>query len=302
MAGLEEPLHIPLPNFTLEKANKYRENLKHRLSANQLRVRDAGAPDHGVDCSEERAAGPFGSRKQANREMAAVLRGLWVEVVKPILEALAFHDEYGAYRERYTNGTANPLATTGRTFTLEEEWEQDPYPPPFQLDEDPLLQTAIPTSRTPQEAFHRHEGPENTPPSPKRAGKQPIYYELNSLSVGFSVFTPFQQYLQQRVQHGEVVLRSRELAETQHPEYERLRREQELRQLREIVAQVAREDRLEGRLTTIILFDTQGRMLTDIATQVDAVLLNTHSRILHAQPLPKSAFTVQPAKLHSAPT
>ncbi|KAJ3526525.1 hypothetical protein NMY22_g10130 [Coprinellus aureogranulatus] len=143
----------------------------------------------------------------------------------------------------------------------------------------------------------------------KRAGKQPIYYELNSLSVGFSVFTPFQQYLQQRVQHGEVVLRSRELAETQYPEYERLRREQELRQLREIVAQVAREDRLEGRLTTIILFDTQGRMLTDIATQVDAVLLNTHSRILHAQahifsprPLSKSAFTVQPAKLHSAPT
>ncbi|KAJ3543663.1 hypothetical protein NMY22_g3061 [Coprinellus aureogranulatus] len=90
MAGLDEPLHIPLPNFSLEKAKKYRENLKHRLSANHLRVRDAGRPEHGVDCSEERAAGPFGSRRKANQEMAGVLRGLWVEVVKPILEALAF--------------------------------------------------------------------------------------------------------------------------------------------------------------------------------------------------------------------
>ncbi|KAJ3535084.1 hypothetical protein NMY22_g6647 [Coprinellus aureogranulatus] len=92
MAGLDEPLHIPLPNFSLEKANTYREDLRHRRSVNHIRVRDAGGPDQEVDCSDERAAiqGPIGSRKKPVRDMAGVLRGLWVGVVKPILEALAF--------------------------------------------------------------------------------------------------------------------------------------------------------------------------------------------------------------------
>ncbi|KAH6888936.1 CHAT domain-containing protein [Coprinopsis sp. MPI-PUGE-AT-0042] len=58
LAGLDKPLHIPLPNFSLEKANKYRNNLKANLEERQLLV------------------------------VRQVLRDLWNEVVNPILSAL----------------------------------------------------------------------------------------------------------------------------------------------------------------------------------------------------------------------
>ncbi|KAH6910854.1 CHAT domain-containing protein [Coprinopsis sp. MPI-PUGE-AT-0042] len=43
LAGLDEPLHIPLPNFSLEKANKYRGDLKANLESQQLRMREVNS-------------------------------------------------------------------------------------------------------------------------------------------------------------------------------------------------------------------------------------------------------------------
>ncbi|KAF6752131.1 CHAT domain-containing protein [Ephemerocybe angulata] len=61
-AGQDRPLHVPLPTFSLEKANKYRDDLSNQLRSRQLRDR--------------------------GRDEIGVLRGLWNEVVKPILDAL----------------------------------------------------------------------------------------------------------------------------------------------------------------------------------------------------------------------
>ncbi|KAH6902034.1 CHAT domain-containing protein, partial [Coprinopsis sp. MPI-PUGE-AT-0042] len=73
LAGLDEPLHIPLPNFSLEKANKYR-------------------------VEETTDTEPLGRtvRPQKQNQMQSqvvvlqVLRGLWHEVLSPILNALGF--------------------------------------------------------------------------------------------------------------------------------------------------------------------------------------------------------------------
>ncbi|KAF6765337.1 CHAT domain-containing protein [Ephemerocybe angulata] len=65
LAGLDEPLHIPLPNFSIDKATKYRKIFDDQLRARKLRARE--------DLSVYRA-----------------LRGLWEEVVKPVLDALGF--------------------------------------------------------------------------------------------------------------------------------------------------------------------------------------------------------------------
>ncbi|KAF6759271.1 CHAT domain-containing protein, partial [Ephemerocybe angulata] len=64
-AERNELLHIPLPNFSLKQANKYRVDLTTQLRSGGLRVRD-----------EEAAV------------VRGVLRGIWIDVVKPILESL----------------------------------------------------------------------------------------------------------------------------------------------------------------------------------------------------------------------
>ncbi|KAH6880957.1 CHAT domain-containing protein [Coprinopsis sp. MPI-PUGE-AT-0042] len=65
LAGLDKPLHIPLPNFSLEKANRYQGDLKATLTSKKLRMRES----------------------QVVRE---ILRDLWHEVLSPILNALGF--------------------------------------------------------------------------------------------------------------------------------------------------------------------------------------------------------------------
>ncbi|KAF5309727.1 hypothetical protein D9611_014438 [Ephemerocybe angulata] len=89
-AGLDEPLHIPLPNFSVEKAGKYRTILDSQLRTHNLRTREVEVISS-VD-SELLARGiksaPIGRRTED--PVHRVLRGLWEEVVKPILNALGF--------------------------------------------------------------------------------------------------------------------------------------------------------------------------------------------------------------------
>ncbi|KAH6881216.1 CHAT domain-containing protein [Coprinopsis sp. MPI-PUGE-AT-0042] len=70
LVGLDKPLHIPLPDFSLEKANKYRGDLKANLESQQLRMREVQeAMDEDV-------------------VVRKILRDLWNEVVSPILNTL----------------------------------------------------------------------------------------------------------------------------------------------------------------------------------------------------------------------
>ncbi|KAH6915569.1 CHAT domain-containing protein [Coprinopsis sp. MPI-PUGE-AT-0042] len=72
LAGLEEPLHIPLPNFSLEKANRYQ---------------DEEASGRGVRCPKDKTM-----QSQVVRE---ILRDLWHEVLSPILNALGVDPSSG---------------------------------------------------------------------------------------------------------------------------------------------------------------------------------------------------------------
>ncbi|KAF6745766.1 CHAT domain-containing protein [Ephemerocybe angulata] len=93
-AGWDEPLHIPLPNFSTEKAIQYRVDLTSRLRARNLRVREAGEStlrDIEVSDSEVAPRGiwsAFAEKRGEDPLVHRVLRGLWEEVIKPILEAL----------------------------------------------------------------------------------------------------------------------------------------------------------------------------------------------------------------------
>ncbi|KAH6902046.1 CHAT domain-containing protein [Coprinopsis sp. MPI-PUGE-AT-0042] len=84
LAGLDEPLHIPLPDFSLEKANKYRGDLKANLESHHLRMREV------LETADEEDSARGAQPCKQNRMQSQVLRGLWHEVLSPILNALGF--------------------------------------------------------------------------------------------------------------------------------------------------------------------------------------------------------------------
>ncbi|KAF5320631.1 hypothetical protein D9611_013723 [Ephemerocybe angulata] len=90
LTGLDEPLHIPLPNFTLDKAKKYRADLKMLLRSGRFHAREEEAS---TVLGSEAAARPIRPVNRARRDgdvVHGVLRGLWNDVVKPILDTLCF--------------------------------------------------------------------------------------------------------------------------------------------------------------------------------------------------------------------
>ncbi|KAF6741880.1 CHAT domain-containing protein [Ephemerocybe angulata] len=90
LAGFGEPLHIPLPNFSLDKAKKYRTDLKILLRSGGFRAREKEAS---TILGGEAAARPIKPVNRARRDgdvVHGVLRGLWNDVVKPILDNLGF--------------------------------------------------------------------------------------------------------------------------------------------------------------------------------------------------------------------
>ncbi|KAF6746417.1 CHAT domain-containing protein [Ephemerocybe angulata] len=91
LAGLDEPLHIPLPNFSIDEARKYRTILDSQLRTHNLRVREVA--EIGSIDRDPQVRGIRCLPNQTHDEDAPiyqVLRGLWKSVVKPILGALAF--------------------------------------------------------------------------------------------------------------------------------------------------------------------------------------------------------------------
>ncbi|TEB29605.1 hypothetical protein FA13DRAFT_1775255 [Coprinellus micaceus] len=89
-AGSNAPIHIQLPNFTLQKAKRYRTILNIQLSSHGLRFRGEGATTEDGACASGRVAGPYRRVKVAEDGVCMLLHGLWEEVVKPILEAVGF--------------------------------------------------------------------------------------------------------------------------------------------------------------------------------------------------------------------
>ena len=78
IAGVEEPLHIPLENFSLVQAEELQKTLQFDL------LKQRSMEDH------DRAGAPHRVRHTNLLCIPVVLKELWYKVVQPILEALAY--------------------------------------------------------------------------------------------------------------------------------------------------------------------------------------------------------------------
>jgi hypothetical protein len=92
-AGMDEPLHIPLPELSWTKAKTYQEHFMAHLQQHHLRMWAAELDPQ--DSQQERAIKPHQGTKF--KEVHNILHGLWKNVVKPILEALEFLVVSGLY-------------------------------------------------------------------------------------------------------------------------------------------------------------------------------------------------------------
>ncbi|KAF5340006.1 hypothetical protein D9611_012353 [Ephemerocybe angulata] len=82
-AGRSTPHHIPLTSFSLAKCNQYRKDLTNHLQAHDYRERGstvAMAPERGDEFR--------GVRKLNHATVQEILRGLWKDLVKPIIQEL----------------------------------------------------------------------------------------------------------------------------------------------------------------------------------------------------------------------
>jgi hypothetical protein len=75
--GVEEVIHIPLPDITFKRVTVLRDELKNLLFANGIRLRG------------ERAAQKWTDEGDGN-DCAHVLAEVWNGLIKPVLESLAF--------------------------------------------------------------------------------------------------------------------------------------------------------------------------------------------------------------------
>ncbi|KAF5332604.1 hypothetical protein D9611_005495 [Ephemerocybe angulata] len=86
VAGRDTLLHITLPTFSLAKCNHYREDLSTQLRSYDLRDRGSTGVDVLGDEDRVRAVRSISLRaKGSDTLVRGILRGLWEEVVKPIL-------------------------------------------------------------------------------------------------------------------------------------------------------------------------------------------------------------------------
>lgn len=86
IAGLDQPLHIPLPSFSLEKGIQYRQDLSAELALHGMRGEEGTYDDE----QSERAIGRYRRQREADGATRRVLGRMWVELVKPVLGALGF--------------------------------------------------------------------------------------------------------------------------------------------------------------------------------------------------------------------
>jgi hypothetical protein len=78
VAGFDEVIHIPLPNLTFETVTQLQQDLKDMLVSSGIRLR------------VERAAKQIESDDNDEDKCQQILAELWTNLVKPILDCLAF--------------------------------------------------------------------------------------------------------------------------------------------------------------------------------------------------------------------
>ncbi|KAF5340065.1 hypothetical protein D9611_012365 [Ephemerocybe angulata] len=87
-AGRSTPHHIPLTSFSLAKCNQYRQDLKAQLQIYDYRDRGHTVAIDPEGGDESRTVTRFKHRKNEETVVQGILRGLWQDLVKPILQTL----------------------------------------------------------------------------------------------------------------------------------------------------------------------------------------------------------------------
>ncbi|KAF5311218.1 hypothetical protein D9611_013043 [Ephemerocybe angulata] len=89
LPGRDQPLHIPLPDFSLELCNQYRVGLTAQLQSFHLRYRGESALLASEYVDDGRGIRPVSLReKDGETVIRKILRGLWEKLVTPILQRL----------------------------------------------------------------------------------------------------------------------------------------------------------------------------------------------------------------------
>ncbi|KAF8966246.1 CHAT domain-containing protein [Flammula alnicola] len=104
ISGVDDPLHIPLDEFSNEKAVKLRVRLQTHLHSSGVRMRGAEA-----DGDDERATKRYVKTKSGS-VMKDILHELWTSVVKPILDGLRFSVSSPSHPSRIWWCVTGPLA------------------------------------------------------------------------------------------------------------------------------------------------------------------------------------------------
>ncbi|KAF6741879.1 CHAT domain-containing protein [Ephemerocybe angulata] len=88
-AGQDQPLHIALPDFSLERCEQYRKDLLVQLQSYNLLDRGRADVTESEEGGMKRSIQSVSLRgKRGEPVIQAILRGLWKTVVKPILQRL----------------------------------------------------------------------------------------------------------------------------------------------------------------------------------------------------------------------
>jgi hypothetical protein len=99
MAGSDEPLHIPLDDFSFEMAEEMRRELHDGLSAIGIRARSIDTETTETDSADlvDRAMKPLPRARNPTNAFEKVLAQLWTCVVEPILMNLGFSVSLPSY-------------------------------------------------------------------------------------------------------------------------------------------------------------------------------------------------------------
>jgi tetratricopeptide (TPR) repeat protein len=115
---LDDPLHIRLPLFSMEKAEELRVQLQSCIRSKNLRMRQ-----HGLETNDNRGMSTYRGSNQSKGALENTLGELWSLVVRPIFDGLGFSVScfYDILcRSRLLNGTScfRPLSCISRLLFL----------------------------------------------------------------------------------------------------------------------------------------------------------------------------------------
>ncbi|RXW24345.1 hypothetical protein EST38_g1544 [Candolleomyces aberdarensis] len=105
LSGCDDPVHIPLTDFSLEMAEEMRWEIQDGLSSFGIRARSSATETEVIDADYadlvDRAMKPLPRARNSKNTLKKILAQLWTCVVKPILDNLGFSVSVPSFVSRF---------------------------------------------------------------------------------------------------------------------------------------------------------------------------------------------------------